>query len=58
VLGDLPLVGRLFRSEGTWRASRQLLILITPTVIDPAGNPIHTPDNLPFDPNAVPPQPK
>jgi len=37
---------------------RRLLVLITPTLIDPAGNPIHTPDNLPFDPNAVPPQPK
>ena len=58
VLGDLPLVGRLFRSEGTSRASRQLLILMTPTVIDPAGNSIHTPDNLPFDPNTIPPQSK
>ena len=37
---------------------RRLLVLITPTVIDPAGNPIHTPDNLPFDPESVPPQPK
>ena len=37
---------------------KRLLVLITPTLIDPAGNPIHTPDNLPYDPNSVPPQPK
>jgi hypothetical protein len=37
---------------------RSFLILITPTLIDPAGNSIHTPDNLPFDPNSIPPQPK
>jgi len=58
VLGDLPLVGRLFRSQGTSTVSKQLVIIITPTLIDPAGNPIHTPDNLPYDPNSVPPQPK
>jgi general secretion pathway protein D len=56
VLGDLPLVGRLFRSEGTSSAKRNLVIFVTPTIIDPAGNRIHTEDNLPYDPNKIPPQ--
>jgi beta-lactamase regulating signal transducer with metallopeptidase domain/type II secretory pathway component GspD/PulD (secretin) len=58
VLGDVPGVGRLFRHEGTSTVNKHLLILVTPTLIDPAGNPIHAPGDLPFDPNSVPPQPK
>jgi beta-lactamase regulating signal transducer with metallopeptidase domain/type II secretory pathway component GspD/PulD (secretin) len=58
VLGDIPVLGRLFRHEGTSQTGKHVLILITPTLIDPAGNRIHTPDSLPFDPNTVPPQPK
>jgi general secretion pathway protein D len=56
VLGDLPLVGVLFRSESSKTQRKNLLIFVTPTIIDPAGNPVHTPDNLPYDPNATPPQ--
>lgn len=41
VLGDLPLLGRLFRSEKKQSARKQLLIFVTPTLIDPAGNRIH-----------------
>jgi general secretion pathway protein D len=40
-LGDLPLVGRLFRSKVTQRTKRNLLIFVTARLIDPAGNPIH-----------------
>ncbi len=56
VIGDLPLIGRLFRSEGQRTRKKNLIIFVTPTIIDPAGNPVHTPDYLPYDPNAVPPQ--
>jgi general secretion pathway protein D len=56
VLGDLPLLGRLFRSEGQSTTKRNLIIFVTPTIIDPAGNRIHTEDNLPYDPNKIPPQ--
>ena len=56
ILGDLPLVGRLFRSESSKTRRKNMLIFVTPTIIDPAGNPVHTPDNLPYDPNATPPQ--
>ena len=34
----------------------RLLVFITPTLIDPAGNPIHTPGNEPFPADKIPPQ--
>ncbi len=40
-LGDIPIVGRLFRSKSTTRSKRNLLIFVTARLIDPAGNPIH-----------------
>jgi general secretion pathway protein D len=40
-LGDIPLVGRLFRSKVTVRNKRNLLIFVTARLIDPAGNLIH-----------------
>ena len=40
-LGDIPMVGRLFRSKVTQRTKRNLLIFVTARLIDPAGNPIH-----------------
>jgi len=38
VLGDLPLVGKLFRSESSVNNKKNLVIFVTPTIIDPAGN--------------------
>ncbi|HMO65099.1 MAG TPA: hypothetical protein PKE47_07745, partial [Verrucomicrobiota bacterium] len=55
-LGDIPFVGRLFRSESTAASKKNLMVFITPTIVDPAGNPVHTPDNLPFDPRLLPNQ--
>ncbi len=43
-LGDIPIVGRLFRSKVTSRTKRNLLIFVTARLIDPAGNPIHKED--------------
>jgi general secretion pathway protein D len=40
-LGDIPMVGRLFRSKVTQRSKRNLLIFVTARLIDPAGNPVH-----------------
>jgi type II secretory pathway component GspD/PulD (secretin) len=56
-LGDLPLVGRLFQSQSSDSTKQNLLIFITPTLIDPAGNRLHTDDELPFAHNSIPPQP-
>ncbi|MFM8357311.1 MAG: type II secretion system protein GspD [Verrucomicrobiota bacterium] len=56
VLGDIPLVGRLFRSEASLTSKKNLVVFVTPTIIDPAGKRVHDPNNMPYDPNTVPPQ--
>jgi beta-lactamase regulating signal transducer with metallopeptidase domain/type II secretory pathway component GspD/PulD (secretin) len=38
-------------------AQKRLLVFITPTIIDPAGNPIHLPGKEPFSADKAPPQP-
>jgi general secretion pathway protein D len=50
ILGDVPFLGRFFRSESSKIRRKNLVIFVTPTILDPAGNPIHTPDNYPYDP--------
>jgi general secretion pathway protein D len=37
LLGDIPLLGRLFRSEGTSSQKRNLLIFVTARLVDPSG---------------------
>ena len=37
VLGDLPGIGRLFRSEGETRQKRNLLIFVTANLVNPGG---------------------
>ena len=56
VLGDLPVAGSLFRSESKSTVKKNLLVFITATIIDPAGNRVHSADNLPYDPTRVPSQ--
>ena len=57
VLGDIPFVGRLFRSERSTSEKRNLVVFVTPKLIDPAGNRVHASDSLPYDPNVIPAQP-
>lgn len=58
VLGDVPIVGRLFQSTSKIETKQNLMIFVTCTLIDPAGNRIHTDDELPFAGNAgIPAQP-
>jgi general secretion pathway protein D len=40
-LGDIPGIGRLFRSKVEQRVKRNLLIFVTARLIDPSGKPIH-----------------
>ncbi len=40
-LGDLPMVGRLFRTKTTQRNKTDLLVFVTARLVDPAGNPVH-----------------
>jgi general secretion pathway protein D len=56
VLGDLPVLGRMFRSESRFARKKNLVIFVSPTIIDPAGNRVHTDDELPFAKSAIPPQ--
>jgi len=56
LLGDIPLLGRLFRSESSHSEKKNLVIFVTPKIIDPAGNRVNAPDALPYDPNTIPPQ--
>lgn len=44
VLGDVPLVGGLFRHENEQEVRKNLLVFVTATLIDPAGNRIHPPE--------------
>ena len=48
MLGDLPFVGKLFRSESSQTRKKNLIIFVTPTIIDPAGNRAHREEDLPF----------
>jgi type II secretory pathway component GspD/PulD (secretin) len=57
VLGTLPGFGPLFRSDSTNAQKRNLLIFVTPTIIDPAGNRVHVDDEMPFARERVPAQP-
>jgi Flp pilus assembly secretin CpaC len=56
VLGDLPLAGRLFRSEKKQSVRKQLLVFVTPTLIDPAGNRVHTKEDAASPRKALPDQ--
>jgi len=56
-LGDLPLVGRLFQSQSKVEEKKNLMIFVTATIVDPAGNRVHSDDELPFNPPPVPAQP-
>jgi type II secretory pathway component GspD/PulD (secretin) len=38
-------------------ADKELLVFITATIVDPAGNRAHSDDELPFNPSTIPPQP-
>jgi type II secretory pathway component GspD/PulD (secretin)/tetratricopeptide (TPR) repeat protein len=56
MLGDLPFFGKLFQSQSSDSTKENLLIFVTPTMIDPAGNRVHTDEDLPFARTGVPPQ--
>jgi general secretion pathway protein D len=57
MLGDLPLLGRLFQSQSKNTEKKNLMIFVTATIVDPAGSRVHSDDELPFAQSAVPAQP-
>lgn len=54
VLGDLPWLGRFFRSESDEMKKKNLMVFVTPTIIDPAGNRLFSDEELPFAQHAIP----
>jgi len=56
-IGDLPMIGRLFQSQSKQTVKKNLMIFVTATIVDPAGNRVHSDDDLPFAQTSVPPQP-
>jgi general secretion pathway protein D len=48
VLGDLPLMGRLFRTELNITQRKNLIVFVTPTIIDPSGNRKTLDEDMPF----------
>jgi len=57
VLGDVPLLGRLFHKPDQVSVKQNLMIFVTPTIVDPAGNRVHSEDELPVCANCIPLQP-
>jgi general secretion pathway protein D len=57
VIGDLPMIGRLFQSQSKTTQKKNLMIFVTATLVDPAGNRVHSDDDLPFAQNSFPSQP-
>jgi general secretion pathway protein D len=57
MIGDLPILGRLFQSQSKTQVKKNLMIFVTATIVDPAGNRVHSDDELPFAQNAIPLQP-
>lgn len=55
VLGDIPLIGRLFRSEGEYSKKKNLLIFVTARLVDPSGKPIHRGEAVGATENAATP---
>jgi general secretion pathway protein D len=56
-LGDIPLLGKLFQSESKISTKKNLMIFVTSTLVDPAGNRVHSDDDLPFAQTQIPVQP-
>jgi general secretion pathway protein D len=56
IVGDIPVVGRLFQSQSKTTARDNLMIFVTATIVDPAGQRVHSDDELPFAINSFPVQ--
>ena len=57
IIGDVPMFGRLFQSASKNTIKKNLMIFVTATIVDPAGNRVHSDEELPFAQSTLPPQP-
>jgi general secretion pathway protein D len=58
VIGDIPMLGRLFQSQSKSNIKKNLMIFVTATIVDPSGSRVHSDDDLPFALTATPVQPE
>ena len=51
-LGDIPILGLLFKSRNFQRSTTELMVIVTPVIIDPSVNPGPAPEvpSMPFEP--------
>ena len=42
-IGDIPILGQLFRSRSVNTLNSELIVIVTPTIVDPAAEPASTP---------------
>ena len=42
-IGDVPILGELFKSRNINRTNNELLVLVTPTIVDPVTEPASAP---------------
>jgi general secretion pathway protein D len=54
LLGDIPLIGRLFRTEGEYSRKKNLLIFVTARLVDPSGKTIRRGDTAAVAQPSVP----
>jgi beta-lactamase regulating signal transducer with metallopeptidase domain/type II secretory pathway component GspD/PulD (secretin) len=57
ILGDIPLIGKLFQSQSRTTNNKNVVVFITVTIVDSADNRIHSDDEMPFAKDGIPPQP-
>jgi pilus assembly protein CpaC len=43
-IGDIPVLGQLFRSKSQNRSVMDLIVVVTPTIVDPLANDVPTPN--------------
>ena len=48
ILGDIPILGTFFKSESVRRNHSELLVVVTPYMVDPSGQPIRLPTGQPY----------
>jgi general secretion pathway protein D len=53
MLGDLPLIGRFFQSQSSSKSKKNLMIFVTPTIINPDGTRFHSDEEMPFNQTAA-----
>jgi len=55
IIGDIPIVGRLFRTNVEQHIKRNLIIFVTARLINPGGQPVNDTEEVEESENVVEP---